>query len=105
MLGLNESHITIFNHTHLPDSMKEKWPVELVARLILEQVEIYDIDTLITFDKCGISGHINHCSIYYSIAHLSIEKQLPQSEYHLHLSLIDHIFCIHKHLIILSQSY
>lgn len=77
ILGIDESSILIHNHTLLPDSQKTKWPVELVANLILKKVETYNIDTLITFDKHGVSSHINHCSIYYAVAYLCIEKQLP----------------------------
>ncbi|KRT78966.1 hypothetical protein AMK59_8031 [Oryctes borbonicus] len=78
VLGINEGSVMIYNHTLMPDSHSDKWPAELLGQLILRQVEVYDIDTLITFDKHGISRHSNHCSIYYAIAHLSIERSLPK---------------------------
>ncbi|XP_044260294.1 N-acetylglucosaminyl-phosphatidylinositol de-N-acetylase [Tribolium madens] len=78
MLGIDDSCITVCNHTNLPDRMGAKWPIELVAKLILNHVESHNIDTLVTFDKHGVSYHLNHCSIYYAIAHLSIEKKLPK---------------------------
>ncbi|XP_022902710.1 N-acetylglucosaminyl-phosphatidylinositol de-N-acetylase [Onthophagus taurus] len=77
ILGVNEGDITIYNNTYMQDSIDGSWPTELVANLILQQVEMYNIDTLITFDKHGVSRHINHCSIYYAIAHLSLDKRLP----------------------------
>lgn len=79
MLGIEDSYITVYNHTNLPDEMEAKWPIELVAKLILNHVETFSIDTLVTFDKHGVSYHLNHCSIYYAIAHLSIEKKLPKN--------------------------
>lgn len=80
-LGIKEECIVIQKHSSMPDSMKTRWPAELIASLILNHVEMYDIDTLITFDKHGVSRHLNHCSIYYAVANLSLEKRLPSSKY------------------------
>ncbi|KAF5280725.1 hypothetical protein FQA39_LY18008, partial [Lamprigera yunnana] len=77
VLGVDESCIVIQNHSLLPDSMKSKWPVDLIARLILDHIERYSIDTIITFDKHGVSRHLNHCSIYYAITYLITEGNLP----------------------------
>lgn len=79
-LGILEENIIVHNHTLMPDSMEEKWPPEVVAKEILKHVEVFDIDTIITFDKEGVSHHLNHCSLYYAVAHLSLEKKLPQSK-------------------------
>lgn len=78
VLGVNESCIVLQSHSLLPDSITKKWPVELIANMILDHVERYSIDTLITFDKHGVSQHLNHCSIYYAITYLVIEKNLPE---------------------------
>lgn len=78
VLGVDESRIIVHSHGLLPDCMKTRWPVDLVSQMILQQVETYDIDTVITFDKHGISRHQNHCSIYYGITHLMLEKKLPK---------------------------
>lgn len=80
-LGILEENIFVHNHTLLPDSMTEKWPPEIVAHHILNNVETYDIDTVITFDKEGVSHHLNHCSLYYAVAYLSLEKKLPNSKF------------------------
>lgn len=80
-LGILEENIIVYNHTLLPDSMSEKWPPEIVAQEIIKHVETFDIDTVITFDKEGVSHHLNHCSLYYAVALLSLEKKLPNSEY------------------------
>ncbi|KAF5281678.1 hypothetical protein FQR65_LT14608 [Abscondita terminalis] len=78
VLGLRESCIVIQSHTLLPDSMTEKWPVDLIADIVLDQVVKYGIDTLITFDKHGVSQHLNHCSIYYAVTYLLTECNLPK---------------------------
>lgn len=79
-LGVEEGCIVVHTHTLLPDCMKTHWPIDVVARIIVQHVETYDIDTLITFDKHGISRHVNHCSIYYAITHLLLENKLPKGE-------------------------
>lgn len=78
VLGIDESNVFVHNHSDLPDQMGAKWPIEVVANLILKEIEAYNINTLISFDKHGVSYHLNHSSIYYAIAHLSIEKKLPK---------------------------
>lgn len=35
---------------------------------------------VITFDKYGVSNHPNHISIFYAVAYLCLEKQLPKSK-------------------------
>lgn len=77
VLGVDESNVIVYNHSDLPDQMSTKWPIEVVAKLISKEIETYNINTLVSFDKHGVSYHLNHSSIYYAIAHLSIEKKLP----------------------------
>jgi hypothetical protein len=38
----------------------------------------YEIDTVLTFDRGGISGHANHTSLYNAMVFLSLENRLPQ---------------------------
>ncbi|KAL3272210.1 hypothetical protein HHI36_022692 [Cryptolaemus montrouzieri] len=78
VLGIKDSSIMVLNHDDLPDDIKTRWPEETVAALILHQIEIYDITALITFDRSGISSHPNHFSIYYAVAHLSVNKEIPK---------------------------
>lgn len=80
ILGIEENNILIQKHSLLPDSMTAKWPVDVISSIVHYNVEAYNIDTVITFDKHGISRHANHCSIYYAIANLSLEKKLPKSK-------------------------
>lgn len=77
LLGIDENCIFIHNHTLLPDSMKVKWPIDILAKQISYYLEAYDITTLVTFDRHGVSRHLNHSSIYYAVAHLTLEKRIP----------------------------
>lgn len=77
VLGIEEQNVCIYNCSVLPDDPKTRWREDVIAQIILKKVESLEIDTLITFDKHGVSRHSNHCSIYYAVAYLSIEKKIP----------------------------
>lgn len=77
ILGIPDSNITLIMSTLLPDDPKVKWREDLVSTLILNHMEALSIDTLITFDKHGVSEHANHCSLFYAMALLYVEKRLP----------------------------
>lgn len=77
VLGVPASHICVYKCTVLPDDPTVRWREDVIAQLVLQHVESLDIDTLVTFDKHGVSRHPNHCSIYYAVAYLSMEKRLP----------------------------
>lgn len=51
------------------------WDPQKVAQTVSEVVEKHDIDCLITFDDYGISGHLNHRSIYRALPLL--RQRLP----------------------------
>ncbi|KAJ8668603.1 hypothetical protein QAD02_010266 [Eretmocerus hayati] len=76
-LGIPDAHVTIVMCTEMPDDPAVQWPDDVVAKSILQHVESYKIDTVVTFDKHGVSSHKNHISIYYAIAMLCIEKRVP----------------------------
>lgn len=80
VLGIPESNIIIHSHSLLPDAMDVRWPTELVSTLISHHVDSLNITTLITFDRYGVSYHMNHSSIYYAVANLILEKKLPRGK-------------------------
>ncbi|KAL0266239.1 UNVERIFIED_CONTAM: hypothetical protein PYX00_008842 [Menopon gallinae] len=78
ILGIPESNVQIVNSSLLPDNPMVNWNEEVVAQIILNFIEVYSIDTVITFDKYGVSNHRNHTSVFYAVAYLCLEKQLPK---------------------------
>lgn len=92
-LGISIDNITVMSHEDLPDDISKRWPEEIVAELILNHIETYDITSLITFDKSGISLHPNHFSIYYAVAHLSFEGSLPKgTQFYLFILMFSKLF-------------
>jgi len=66
-----------FRNTLLPDNPRIDWDTVLLSDKIAEHVEQLEIDTVLTFDSYGVSGHRNHISIYLAIFHLVYNKLLP----------------------------
>ncbi|CAG9559266.1 unnamed protein product [Danaus chrysippus] len=76
-LGVRDSNICLIMDTRLPDNPKAQWPVPVVAKLIQHKLEALDIDTLVTFDRGGVSSHPNHSAAFYAVAYMFVEKNMP----------------------------
>lgn len=57
------------------------WDTVLLSDMIAEHIEQLEIDTVLTFDSYGVSGHRNHVSIYLALFHLVYNKLLPSCKY------------------------
>jgi len=77
ILGIPESSVTMLMASELPDDPRVQWPSDLVAKHILQHVETYKINAVVTFDKHGVSGHKNHISVFYGVALMCIEGTVP----------------------------
>ncbi|XP_033191706.1 phosphatidylinositol glycan anchor biosynthesis class L [Bombus vancouverensis nearcticus] len=99
LLGIPEDNVTIVMSTELPDDQNVQWPTEVVAECVLQHVEIYKINAVVTFDKHGISKHKNHISLYYAIAALCIEKKVP---YYCKLYVLESVNIIRKYVQLLD---
>ena len=71
----------MFRNTELPDNPTIQWQEEVVAACILQYIESFKINAVVTFDKNGVSNHKNHISLYYAVASLCIEKKVPSCKY------------------------
>lgn len=81
-LGIPSENIVLINSTQLQDNQATEWREDVIAKAILSRVEELQIDTLITFDKQGVSKHKNHCSIFYAVAFLCLDNRVPDCKYH-----------------------
>lgn len=79
MLGIPASNIILVNATNLPDNPNVEWKAEVVAAIVLNNVESLDIQAIYTFDRDGVSHHPNHCTVYYATASLCLANLLPKN--------------------------
>ncbi|XP_026579102.1 N-acetylglucosaminyl-phosphatidylinositol de-N-acetylase [Pseudonaja textilis] len=78
VLGIPASHVTILDHRKLPDHPSAKWDIPLLAELILSHIKTHQIDLVVTFDAEGVSGHLNHRSVYAAVRSLHSERKVPE---------------------------
>ncbi|VAH39141.1 unnamed protein product [Triticum turgidum subsp. durum] len=64
----------------LKDGFHEEWDHGLLAELTMEQIQLWDIDTIVTFDSYGVSGHPNHRDVHHGICKLLHENQQENIE-------------------------
>ena len=60
-------HLKQLDDPQLPDSMKQFWSHQLITDYVKEYISAHRIETVITFDGYGVSGHANHISIYLAM--------------------------------------
>ncbi|XP_032776462.2 probable N-acetylglucosaminyl-phosphatidylinositol de-N-acetylase [Daphnia magna] len=71
ILGLADSNVLIHNGpVFFEDSQNSVWDSKAVADTLHLYIKKLNIDSIITFDKDGISGHLNHKSIYHGVLQL-----------------------------------
>ncbi|VVC99759.1 unnamed protein product [Leptidea sinapis] len=76
-LRVPDSNIYLINDTRLQDSPKVQWPIPVIAQLIQHHIESLDVDTLVTFDRGGVSSHPNHSAVFYAVAYMFVENMMP----------------------------
>ncbi|RXG61250.1 N-acetylglucosaminyl-phosphatidylinositol de-N-acetylase [Armadillidium vulgare] len=78
-LGVATENIIIYRCDDLPDNPSVMWPTLHTSRIINQHIHSYDIDTVISFDGNGVSGHLNHFAIFNALEHLIEEMELPSN--------------------------
>jgi len=77
-MGIPASNILLISHDLLRDDPRADWSTDIVGKLIVSYVLSHHIDTLITFDGHGVSGHKNHKALYFSVRELVKHKKMPK---------------------------
>ncbi|CAI5471537.1 unnamed protein product, partial [Closterium sp. Yama58-4] len=62
-LGIAQHCVEVVDHPQLQDGMDQSWPSDVIAGLVIDFVKRHQIQTLLTFDSWGVSGHPNHRAI------------------------------------------
>ncbi|KAI9110970.1 hypothetical protein K1719_018090 [Acacia pycnantha] len=70
--------VKVVDHSDLQDGFGKVWNHMLVANLVKEEIDNYNIDMMITFDNYGVSGHCNHRDVHYGVCKLLYD--IPRRE-------------------------
>ncbi|XP_044459818.1 N-acetylglucosaminyl-phosphatidylinositol de-N-acetylase isoform X3 [Triticum aestivum] len=79
-LKIPAEQVAVLDHQNLQDGFHEEWDHGLLAELTMEQIQLWDIDTIVTFDSYGVSGHPNHRDVHHGICKLLHENQQENIE-------------------------
>jgi len=112
LLGITEDNVTVLDHPGLQDNPSQFWYPTAVSKVISEYINP-EISAIITYDRMGISGHVNHRSVYEGVRYLinkNGNKVMPPvftlktvSIIRKYISIFDTIFSLNAFLI--PQAY
>ncbi|KAG6918986.1 hypothetical protein DXG01_010225 [Tephrocybe rancida] len=66
----------VVDHPDLQDNFTARWDANIIANVLQPYVVSNNIETILTFDAGGISGHPNHCSLPDGVAHMPAPPKL-----------------------------
>ncbi|EIN08188.1 LmbE-like protein [Punctularia strigosozonata HHB-11173 SS5] len=70
ILGIDERRRSVVDVPELKDNFTSSWDQQVIADLLRPYVAEHRIDTILTFDQGGVSGHLNHASLPRGAAQL-----------------------------------
>ncbi|CBQ67704.1 related to N-acetylglucosaminyl-phosphatidylinositol de-N-acetylase [Sporisorium reilianum SRZ2] len=80
-LGVPANRVKYLDDARLQDSMDVIWPNDYVSKLVGNHIDAisrsHRIDALITFDKQGVSEHLNHMATYNGTRDAALARNLP----------------------------
>jgi N-acetylglucosaminylphosphatidylinositol deacetylase len=75
ILGIASTNVKIVDDIALQDGMHQSWDEEIAANYVSEFVLAHNVEVILTFDDCGVSGHINHVAVSKAVAHFVATQQ------------------------------
>jgi len=63
VLGVSPDRRWTIDHPQLQDNITQHWDAAVIADVVRPYIVQYDVDTILTFDDHGVSGHPNHQSL------------------------------------------
>lgn len=67
-LEFDENHM--IDDPRLPDGMEAYWDVKAIQEILIDRLSKHSYQGIITFDKKGVSGHVNHISTSFAVHEL-----------------------------------
>lgn len=74
--GHSVDNLTILDYDYLRDGLFG-WCRERLAKTVLRHMQVLGVDTVITFDEYGVSGHPNHISCFRALQLLYSKSLIP----------------------------
>ncbi|KAJ7540742.1 hypothetical protein O6H91_10G028600 [Diphasiastrum complanatum] len=81
VLKVPRENVKVLNIPGLQDGFHEVWGQEVLAEIVQNEVQAHSINTVISFDKDGVSCHPNHCSLSSGIRFFLLQKQVDVTNF------------------------
>lgn len=81
VLNQPEQNTTVVDDPRLPDSMEAEWDPAVVAQYVLAAFNEHKVDTVVTFDEYGVSGHSNHAAVSEGVLQASLEYAAENEDF------------------------
>ncbi|KAJ9476854.1 N-acetylglucosaminyl-phosphatidylinositol de-N-acetylase [Pseudozyma hubeiensis] len=77
-LGVPASRVKYLDDARLQDSMEAVWPNERISSVVAKHIDSLStpVDAIITFDRRGISEHLNHIATYNGTRDTAVARNL-----------------------------
>eukprot|EP00811_Abedinium_folium_P004337 NODE_13994_length_1134_cov_9.966236.p1 GENE.NODE_13994_length_1134_cov_9.966236~~NODE_13994_length_1134_cov_9.966236.p1 ORF type:complete len:290 (+),score=65.32 NODE_13994_length_1134_cov_9.966236:129-998(+) len=69
VFGIGASSVRVLDEANLQDGMTREWPLEEVAAAVRHAVDDWRIESVVSFDAGGVSGHPNHAACCNGVVH------------------------------------
>jgi len=92
--NISNDNIKVIDHADLKDGMNNIWSIDTIADIIIENIK--NIDTIITFDSYGVSGHPNHIATYKGV--VLAHKRLNDTNIPIKVLILNSVNIIRKFL-------
>ena len=74
ILGIDTENVKVVEDPKLQDGFDSIWELDAVAHVVSGIVDQWKIDSIITFDDRGVSGHPNHIATWFGVKHMVEDK-------------------------------
>ncbi|CAH7683162.1 putative deacetylase LmbE-like domain-containing protein [Phakopsora pachyrhizi] len=71
-LGIREERCDVMDLSSVQDDPEKWWPTDTISLTVKQHVDQWMIETIVTFDKGGVSGHINHRAVSAAVTQLAL---------------------------------
>ncbi|XP_071715984.1 uncharacterized protein [Rutidosis leptorrhynchoides] len=67
ILKVPNLQVTVLDHPEFQDGFGKVWSSSIISKIVEKKVLAHAIDTIITFDSYGVSGHCNHRDVHHGV--------------------------------------
>lgn len=79
ILKVPSQQVKILDHPDLQDGFGKVWDSNVLAKIIEGEIVSRSIDSIITFDSYGVSGHCNHRDVHHGVRKVLVDSFLQKN--------------------------